>query len=96
MAMERVTPVFIFRGTDHKIPRCDASHDVPAVVFSSGGFSGNLYHEFSETVIPLFLTSHHFKKKVQFFITDSKPFLIEKYRSIFSHLSDYDLITSED
>ena len=41
--------------------RCDIRHltGVPAVVFSMGGYTGNVYHEFSDGLIPLCNRSRH-------------------------------------
>uniref|UniRef100_A0A803P6Y2 Glycosyltransferase 61 catalytic domain-containing protein n=1 Tax=Cannabis sativa TaxID=3483 RepID=A0A803P6Y2_CANSA len=49
---------------------CDVNHDVPAVFFSTGGYTGNVYHEFNDGILPLFITSKHFNKKVVFVISE--------------------------
>lgn len=72
--------------------RCDVNHDVPAVVFSTGGYTGNVYHEFNDGIIPLFITSQHFNKKVVFLILEYHDWWIMKYEDILSHLSDYPAI----
>lgn len=76
-------------GINH---RCDVNHDVPAVVFSTGGYTGNVYHEFNDGIIPLFITSQHFNKKVVFLILEYHDWWIMKYGDILSHLSDYPAI----
>ena len=58
IAMKAVSPVQILHGNIDP-PACHFTH-VPAMVFSSGGFTGNLFHEFNEVIIPLFITSRHF------------------------------------
>jgi protein O-GlcNAc transferase len=73
-------------------PACDFNHDVPVVVFSSGGFTGNLFHEFNELIIPLFITCHHFRSHLQFVITDFKPWWVKKYSRILTHLSRFEVI----
>ncbi|OVA11924.1 Glycosyltransferase AER61 [Macleaya cordata] len=35
---------------------CQIQHNAPALVFSSGGYTGNLYHDFDDGFIPLFVT----------------------------------------
>ncbi|KAK9938630.1 hypothetical protein M0R45_015356 [Rubus argutus] len=90
-AMKAVTPVRILHGNITP-PVCDFNHNVPAVIFSSGGFTGNLFHEFNEIIIPLFLTCHHFQSRIQFIITDFKPWWVEKYKRVLSHLSTYEVI----
>ncbi|KAG5546589.1 hypothetical protein RHGRI_018685 [Rhododendron griersonianum] len=87
-----VSPVQILQGNISPPPPCRYTHNVPAVVFSSGGYSGNVFHDFSELIIPLFLTSHHFQSRLHFIVTDFKPIFFDKYRNIFSHLSSYEVI----
>ncbi|KAL6199408.1 hypothetical protein ACLB2K_029192 [Fragaria x ananassa] len=90
-AMKLVTPVRILHGNISP-PSCDFIHQVPAVIFSSGGFTGNVFHEFNEIIIPLFLTCYHFQSRVQFVITDFKPWWVEKYSRVLSHLSSPDVL----
>ncbi|KAG5252897.1 beta-1,2-xylosyltransferase [Salix suchowensis] len=71
---------------------CDVMHDVPAVFFSTGGYTGNLYHEFNDGILPLYITSQQFKKKVVFVILDYHRWWIMKYGNILSLLSDYPAI----
>lgn len=68
---------------------CDVQHDVPAVFFSNGGYTGNVYHEFNDGIIPLYITSQHFNKKVVFVILEYHEWWITKYGDILSHLSDF-------
>ncbi|XP_050226547.1 xylan glycosyltransferase MUCI21-like [Mercurialis annua] len=72
--------------------RCDVKHEVPAVFFSTGGYTGNVYHEFNDGILPLYITSQHFKKKVVFVILEYHTWWIMKYGDILSHLSDYPAI----
>ncbi|KAJ0038799.1 hypothetical protein Pint_23552 [Pistacia integerrima] len=37
-------------------PKCEIQHNVPALVFSAGGYTGNFWHEFNDGFIPLFIT----------------------------------------
>ncbi|KAJ1430003.1 Glycosyltransferase 61 [Sesbania bispinosa] len=71
---------------------CDVQHDVPAVFFSNGGYTGNVYHEFNDGIVPLYITSQHFKKKVVFVILEYHNWWIMKYGDILSHLSDFPAI----
>ncbi|XP_060670096.1 alpha-1,3-arabinosyltransferase XAT3-like [Ziziphus jujuba] len=90
-AMKAVKPVQILHGKTN-LPTCNFNHSVPAVVFSSGGFTGNLFHEFNEIVIPLFITCSHFQSHLQFVITDFKPWWVEKYSRVLSRLSSYEVM----
>ncbi|KAG7570069.1 Glycosyltransferase 61 [Arabidopsis thaliana x Arabidopsis arenosa] len=71
---------------------CDVNHDVPAVFFSTGGYTGNVYHEFNDGIIPLFITSQHYNKKVVFVIVEYHDWWEMKYGDIVSQLSDYPLV----
>lgn len=68
---------------------CDVFCNVPAVFFSTGGYTGNVYHEFNDGIIPLFITSQHFNKKVVFVIVEYHSWWVMKYGDIVSQLSDY-------
>ncbi|ESQ33338.1 hypothetical protein EUTSA_v10007530mg [Eutrema salsugineum] len=72
---------------------CDVFYDVPAVFFSTGGYTGNMYHEFNDGIIPLFITSQHFNKKVVFVIVEYHSWWVMKYGDIVSQLSDYPPLT---
>ncbi|KAL8172157.1 hypothetical protein V2J09_023961 [Rumex salicifolius] len=75
---------------DSRVDRkCDVYHDVPAVFFSTGGYTGNVYHEFNDGILPLYITSQQFKKKVVFVILEYHDWWYTKYANILSHLSDY-------
>ncbi|KAJ4706371.1 putative Glycosyltransferase [Melia azedarach] len=76
-------------STNH---HCDVKHDVPAVFFSTGGYTGNVYHEFNDGILPLFITSQHFNKKVVFVILEYHNWWVMKYGDILSQLSDYPAI----
>lgn len=72
--------------------RCDVRHSVPAVVFSTGGYTGNIFHEFNDGIIPLYLTSRRYKKQVVFVVVDYHNWWLTKYADVLSHLSDYPLV----
>ncbi|XP_020089045.1 uncharacterized protein LOC109710717 [Ananas comosus] len=73
-------------------PPCTVRHNVPAVVFALGGLIGNTWHDFSDVIVPLYLTSRRFDGEVQFIITDLKPWWVEKYNVILKKLSRYEII----
>lgn len=91
VAMKQVSPVQVLTGNASS-PNCHFNHDVPAVVFSSGGFTGNLFHEFNELIIPLFITCRHFRSHLQFVVIDFKPWWVRKYSRILTHLSRFEVI----
>ncbi|XVF03807.1 hypothetical protein REPUB_Repub05bG0024700 [Reevesia pubescens] len=93
-AMNLVRPVQILHGNTNP-PACSFTHNVTAVVFSSRGFTGNVFHEFNEIIIPLFITCRHFRSRLQFVITDFQPWWVQKYNRLLSHLSSYEVINAE-
>ncbi|KAK4263530.1 hypothetical protein QN277_028926 [Acacia crassicarpa] len=52
--MPQITEVTLISGP--KGPKCKAHHNMPALVFSAGGYTGNFFHDFNDGFIPLFIT----------------------------------------
>ncbi|CAL9100711.1 unnamed protein product [Musa textilis] len=77
-------------------PRCTVHHKVPALVFSIGGFTGNLFHDFTDVIVPLFISSYQFHGEVQFVVSENKPWWVSKFISILNQLSNYDIIDAAD
>ncbi|KAF5734016.1 hypothetical protein HS088_TW16G00457 [Tripterygium wilfordii] len=75
-----------------EIPQCSQHHNVPAILFSIGGYAGNHFHAFTDVIIPLFLTSQQFNGEVKFLISNSYPSWTTKFQSILEGLSRYKLI----
>ncbi|RWW36153.1 hypothetical protein BHE74_00058849 [Ensete ventricosum] len=73
-------------------PRCMVNHSVPAVFFSTGGFVGNYFHDFTDVIIPLFMTSRRFNGEVQLVVTDFNHQFMDKYQQILKQLSGYPAI----
>ncbi|CAN6163880.1 unnamed protein product [Urochloa humidicola] len=73
-------------------PRCTARHDVPAVVFSTGGCGNNFFHAMSDLIVPLYITAHEYSGRVQLLITDYQPKWVAKFRPILDALSMYPVI----
>lgn len=71
---------------------CAVNHSVPAVVFSTGGFLGNFFHDFTDVLIPLFTTARQYHGEVQFLVTDFNAKWINKYQLILQKLSRYEII----
>lgn len=59
--MEGITVMTIQQLTDANLARsCDVTHDLPAVVFSTARFSGNLFHVYTDMIYPLFLATQRY------------------------------------
>lgn len=68
-------------------PSCNVSHGFPAVIFSIGGYTGNFFHDMADVLVPLYLTTFHFKGKVQLFVANYKQWWIQKYKPVLRRLS---------
>ncbi|XP_062218139.1 alpha-1,3-arabinosyltransferase XAT2-like [Phragmites australis] len=73
-------------------PACTKNHSVPGFLFSNGGFSGNLYHDYTDALVPLFISTHQFKGKVQFLLSGMKPWWVAKFSLFLRQLTKYDVI----
>ncbi|EPS70932.1 hypothetical protein M569_03827 [Genlisea aurea] len=71
---------------------CEVRHDVPAVFFSTGGHTGNFYHEFSDGIVPLYITSQHMNRKVVFAILEYHDWWFTKYRDVLGQLTDFPIV----
>ncbi|CAL4941683.1 unnamed protein product [Urochloa decumbens] len=79
-------------GADGDPPECSVRHDVPAVVFSTGGYNRNFFHVMTDVIIPLYLTAREYNGRVQLLATDYEPKWIAKYKFILAALSAYPVI----
>ncbi|KAL0443348.1 UNVERIFIED_CONTAM: Alpha-1,3-arabinosyltransferase XAT3 [Sesamum latifolium] len=88
--LQYITPVRILHS-DNQPPVCQYNHEVPAVIFSSG-ISRNVFHEFNDILIPLFITTKHFQSRVLIILEDYDPSFVAKYSKIFSRMSSYEVM----
>ncbi|XP_010916290.1 beta-1,2-xylosyltransferase XYXT1 isoform X2 [Elaeis guineensis] len=94
--MAGITEITLKSSADtKKTPHCAVNHSIPAVVFSTGGFLGNLFHDFNDVLIPLFVTSRQYNGEVQFLVTNFNSQWINKYQPILRHLSNYQVINMD-
>ncbi|KAK3152097.1 hypothetical protein QOZ80_2BG0154230 [Eleusine coracana subsp. coracana] len=73
-------------------PACTRNHSVPGFLFSNRGFSGNLYHDYTDVLVPLFISTHQFKGRVQFLLSGMKPWWVAKFTPLFRQLTRFDVI----
>ncbi|KAJ7287896.1 hypothetical protein O6H91_14G032100 [Diphasiastrum complanatum] len=71
---------------------CDVNYSAPALVFSTGGYTGHIYHDFNDGLIPLFITIQHLKGEVVFLILEFHDWWMNKYSKIVEQLSHYPVI----
>lgn len=93
-ALSKVTNWSVKSGVEYgnALPRCDQKHRVPAIIFSLAGYSGNNFHDYTDVVIPLYLTSRQFDGEVKFLITNKNPGWVYKFKNVLKMLSRYELI----
>eukprot|EP00897_Mesotaenium_endlicherianum_P008853 jgi/Mesen1/7997/ME000425S07194 len=69
--------------------KCDVVHNVTGVVFSLDGYTGNIYHEFNDGLIPLFITIQHLRGEVVLLPVNAKDWWFVKYWDVLNELSKY-------
>ncbi|KAL6963085.1 Hexosyltransferase [Sarracenia purpurea var. burkii] len=74
------------------LPHCTHKHTVPGIVFSTSGYVGNHFHDFTDVVVPLFLTSRQFAGEVKFLVANKQSWWITKYQAVLHKLSNYEII----
>lgn len=75
-----------------EMPQCTVNHTLPTIVFSTGGYAGNIFHDTSDVLIPLYLTSLHFHGEVQFVLQEKHSWWIKRHEVLLKALSKYDII----
>lgn len=68
--------------------RCDVRHDAPLLVMSAGGYTGNLFHAFSDGFLPSWLTVQHLRRRVVLGVLSYNPWWAGTYREVISGISD--------
>ncbi|KAH7429631.1 hypothetical protein KP509_09G059500 [Ceratopteris richardii] len=85
-------------SVDDVRPKCDVQHSVPGIIFSTGGYTGNVYHEFNDGLIPLFITAHKYRHgyafggQVVLLLLEYHHWWISKYAEILGQLTNYTII----
>ncbi|KAK1294139.1 hypothetical protein QJS10_CPA16g01398 [Acorus calamus] len=89
VSMRKVPPT---NTTSARDAPCEVWHESPGMVFSTGGYTGNVYHEFNDGLIPLYLTTERFKGDVVFVVLEYHPWWLTRYGGIIRRLSKYPVI----
>ncbi|XP_039811338.1 alpha-1,3-arabinosyltransferase XAT3-like isoform X2 [Panicum virgatum] len=84
--MGRITEVTV-RSAGGAAPRCTREHAAPAVVFSIGGYTGNIFHDFSDVLVPLYNTARRYGGDVQLVMADVSSWWLVKYDKLLRALS---------
>ncbi|PUZ57760.1 hypothetical protein GQ55_5G455300 [Panicum hallii var. hallii] len=86
--MGRITEVTVrSTGDAPGAPRCTRSHAAPAVVFSIGGYTGNIFHDFSDVLVPLYNTAQRYRGDVQLVMANVASWWLVKYDKLLHELS---------
>ncbi|KAG2587236.1 hypothetical protein PVAP13_5NG127000 [Panicum virgatum] len=88
-AMRNVREVTV-RSVSGGAPACTDRHDVPALVFSDRGYTGNYFHAYTDVVLPLFLTARQYAGEVLLLVTNHQAWWVGKYAPVFRSLSKYE------
>lgn len=92
--MLNVTEITVSTGGSSAInaDACDFYHDGAALVFSTGGYMGNLYHDFDDGVIPLFITSRFVAGDFVLVISEYHNWWVRKYYQVLRRHSPHRII----
>ncbi|TKW13129.1 hypothetical protein SEVIR_5G078700v4 [Setaria viridis] len=89
-SMGRVTEITVRTAAGAgAAPRCTASHAEPAVVFSIGGYTGNLFHDFTDVIVPMYNAAQRYGGDVRLVVTDAAPRWLAKYGALLRGLSHH-------
>uniref|UniRef100_A0A0E0MQP0 Glycosyltransferase 61 catalytic domain-containing protein n=1 Tax=Oryza rufipogon TaxID=4529 RepID=A0A0E0MQP0_ORYRU len=77
-------------------PACTERHDVPGLVFSDRGYTGNYFHAYTDVILPLFLTARQYSGEVKLLVSDFQMWWLGKFLPVFKAVSNYDLINLGD
>ncbi|KAF8780025.1 hypothetical protein HU200_001991 [Digitaria exilis] len=73
-------------------PACTDMHEIPALVFSDRGYTGNYFHAYTDVILPLFLTARQYSGEVLLLVTDFQMWWLGKFMPVFKSLSNYELV----
>ncbi|KAG7558607.1 Glycosyltransferase 61 [Arabidopsis thaliana x Arabidopsis arenosa] len=92
--MPRIKELTLSSGPLGLTRSCDITHDSPAIVFSAGGYTGSIYHDFMDGFIPLFITANSVYPDRDFIlvVVNSKEWWMPKYIDILGAFSKHKTI----
>ncbi|CAO2193363.1 unnamed protein product [Urochloa humidicola] len=86
--MSRITELTVRSSSPGAtLPRCTATHAAPAVAFSIGGYTGNIFHDFSDVLVPLYNTAHRYGGDVHLVMANVASWWLIKYDKLLRSLS---------
>ncbi|KAK8686828.1 hypothetical protein V6N13_125845 [Hibiscus sabdariffa] len=90
--MKRIKELTITSGPSG--PKCEARHNSPALVFSAGGYTGNVFHDFNDGFIPLFITINSIYKNrdVILVVSKARDWWINRYKNLLHAFSSHPIV----
>ena len=81
------------RGPDDGAPACTVTYSKPAIIFALGGYTGNVFHDHADVLLPLFYLSRQYGREVQLLVINRvQPWWLGKYRLALRAMSRYDVV----
>ena len=77
--------------------QCHVTHESPGLVFSAGGYTGNIFHEFSDGFIPLYITLNSLfyyqdDRDVVLVISKARDWWVRRYADLLGEFSKHRII----
>ncbi|CAN6859287.1 unnamed protein product [Brassica oleracea] len=87
--MSKIQELTLTSGPMGLTRSCDITHDSPAIVFSAGGYTGNIYHDFMDGFIPLFITANviYPDRDVILVVANPREWWMQKYMEVLGAFS---------
>jgi hypothetical protein len=77
-------------------PRCTVNGSAAvAFVLSTGGFTGNLFHDYTDVLIPAFITARRFAGEVQLLVSSHKAWWASRYAPVLAQLSAHEVVDAD-
>ncbi|CAL4951107.1 unnamed protein product [Urochloa decumbens] len=74
-------------------PPCTVTYTRPAIIFALGGYSGNVFHDHADVLLPLFYLSRQYGGEVQLLVINRvQPWWLGKYALALRRMSRYDVV----
>ncbi|TYH83896.1 hypothetical protein ES332_D02G162700v1 [Gossypium tomentosum] len=91
--MQRIQELTITSGPSG--PECEVQHNSPAIVFSAGGYTGNVFHDFNDGFIPLFITINSIYKNqdVVLVVSKARDWWLNRYKNLLHVFSSHPIVT---
>ncbi|CAA7039652.1 unnamed protein product [Microthlaspi erraticum] len=92
--MSTIKELTLTSGPLTLVRSCDITHDSPAIVFSAGGYTGSIYHDFIDGFIPLFMTANSYfpDRDVILVVVNPKEWWMPKYIDLLGAFSKHKTI----